>query len=125
MASSSAMAALDVVCKADVDCRVQEQKKLIVKLQKDLVLKEKKIHDLQHGKGLTMSRVWKGLGETCPQYSDWCEGMYDDKRTLLTFLCDIKHKSDALFTLATQISAEVPIENLSDLEEESVTESDA
>lgn len=110
------MAALDVVCKTDADRRVEEQRKLIVKLQKDLVLKEKKIHDLQHGKGLTMSCIWKGLGETCPQYSDWCEDMRNDKRTLFTLLCDFKRKSDALFTLATQISAEVPIENLSDAE---------
>jgi hypothetical protein len=119
MASSSAMAALDVVCKADVDRRVEEQKKLIVKLRKDLALKDTTIRELRHGKGLKMCDVWRGLGETFPQYSEWCNNDGpDDKRTLMTFICEVKHRVNAVIDVSTRLMCDFPIENLSGSEDD-------
>ena len=65
--SEDARAALDVVCKRDADRRIDDQRAIIARQEKELIAKNEKILLLKFGVGVEMGNVWIEHGRIFPE----------------------------------------------------------
>lgn len=65
--SEAARVALDVVCKRDADRRVDDQRAIIARQEKELIAKNEQIRCLKSGVGVEMGNVWIEHGRIFPE----------------------------------------------------------
>ena len=59
--SNRAWRALDVVCKRDVDHRVEDQRRTIARLRCEIEAKNQRMEEMRRGEWLQMPHVWEGV----------------------------------------------------------------
>ena len=67
--SNRAWRALDVVCKHDLDHRVEEQRRTIARLRREIEAKNQRMEEMRHGEWLQMPHVWEGVARRYPGFT--------------------------------------------------------
>ena len=66
--TNGAWRALDVVCKHDVDHRVELQRRTIVRLRQEIDALNQRMDEMKDGQWLLMPEIWKGVTRRHPDF---------------------------------------------------------
>ena len=68
--SNRAWRALDVVCKHDIDHRVEDQRRTIARLRREIEEKNQQMEEMRKGDGrwLYMPQIWEGIVRRHPDF---------------------------------------------------------
>jgi hypothetical protein len=67
--SNRAWRALDVVCKHDVDHRVEDQRRTIARLRREIDAINQRVEEMRRGEWLQMPHVWEGVVRRYPDFT--------------------------------------------------------
>ena len=67
--SNRAWRALDVVRKHDVDHRVEDQRRTIARLRREIEEKNQRMEEMRRGEWLQMPHVWEGVVRRYPGFT--------------------------------------------------------
>ena len=66
--TNRAWRALDVVCKRDVDARVELQRRTIARMRQEIEAQNQRIEEMRDGAWLNMPQIWEGVSRRYPEF---------------------------------------------------------